>query len=129
MARLTRQRWLFTLLVLVILSLMGIAACSPHPLPVLSPVEGPVPLPNQDIQLLCTDPPAFYRYDLSTGTWSQEVSPERLHALLNPLPTEKGMILAGKPVVIAETQSQTILWRDGQAFLVFDTVPFRMTTH
>jgi len=30
------------------------------------------------------------------------------------------MILGAKPVVIAHTKSQTILWRHGQAFLVFD---------
>jgi hypothetical protein len=112
MAELRRQRWLVTLLVLVILSPIGIAACSRNPLP--------VPLPNQDIQLLCTDPPAFYHYDLSTGSWSEEHSLERLLDLLNPLPTEKGMVLGGKPIVIAETPSQTILWRDGEAFLVFD---------
>ncbi len=112
MAKLRRQRWLVTLLVLVILSPLGMAACSRNTLP--------IPSPNQDIQLLCTDPPAFYHYDLSTGNWSEEHSLERLLDLLNPLPTEKGMVLGGKPIVIAETPSQTILWRDGEAFLVFD---------
>ena len=112
MARLRRQRWLVTLLVLVILSPIGIAACSRNSLP--------VPLPNQDIQLLCTDPPAVYRYNLSSSRWSEERSFERLRPILNPLPTEKGMIFGGKPAVIAETQSQTLLWFDGEAFLVFD---------
>jgi len=52
--------------------------------------------------------------------WSEEHSFERVFPLLNMLPTEHGVIPQGKPVVIAETQSKTILWHDGEAFSVFD---------
>ena len=110
MAGLRRQPWLLVLPFLLILNLIGIVACG----------QRPIPLPNQDIQLVCTDPPAFCRYDLATGMSSEDGSFERVFPLLNILPTEHGAIPQGKPVVIGETQSKTILWHEGEAFSEFD---------
>lgn len=81
---------------------------------------GQIPFPSQDIQLVCTDPPAIQRYDLAAGEWSEERSFERLRALANPRPIEGGLGLGGKPLVVAETRAQTLLWFEGDTFLVFD---------
>lgn len=83
----------------------------------------PVPLPQQDLQLLCSrdekvaDPVALYRYQSQTETWIEE---NEGPVLISPLPDDSGLLLQDAPFFNGEeSQAHIYLWRDGAKSLVF----------
>lgn len=84
----------------------------------LSQSTPPIPLPDQDLQFICTQEgtmgggeTALYRYRLAAEAWQQELS-ESSFGLMFPLPQDQGVILQS----IAQGEgdvSETRLWQDG----------------
>ena len=82
----------------------------------LAETPPPLPLPDQDIQLLCNGGSgrhaAIWRYDLATGVYTQE-SEKRPFLFMNPLPNDSGVILQERETPADRTS--LILWQNKHA--------------
>ncbi len=87
---------------------------------VLSMAEQPIPLPAQDLQLICmnefsqamdTQQSQLFRYELGSETWVDELASLGM-AFFNPLPNDNGVILQ----LIQPSEEQywaTLWWHNG----------------
>lgn len=88
----------------------------------LASAEQPIPLPAQDLQIICTDNLDFsmdlqesqlFRYELGSETWQEEYTSLGM-AFFNPLPRDNGVILQ----LVQATEDQyweTLWWHNGEA--------------
>lgn len=83
-------------------------------------IPAPLPLPEQDIQLLCDnengDDATLLRYDPAADVWTAELS-NRSFVFMNPLPDDNGLLLQEHQD--QPEQSRILLWRNGLEADVF----------
>ena len=97
--------------------------------PKMAFADPPIPLPDQDIQILCTSfPPAqLIRYNPVTQTWVDELAARedfrfmRESLTLFADPNDKGVFLYGRQAVESLPRWRTYYWWQGQETLVFDS--------
>lgn len=82
----------------------------------------PLPLPDQDVQLLCAADSAatLYRWNLVTGAVTPELTHTAFTASLNGLPNDDGVILRQEPILAGAPRSRTTLWQGGAEYLVYN---------
>ena len=81
----------------------------------VEPAPLSIPLPKQDIQMLCRSSlsrsiATLYRYDMASATWTAELA-NRPFLFMAPLPQDEGVLLQereGRP-----DRSRLLLWQDG----------------
>ncbi|MCA9995309.1 MAG: hypothetical protein KDE56_06175 [Anaerolineales bacterium] len=81
----------------------------------VSPSPTQSALPNQQIQLMCSDgvgrPANLVRYDPATDQWRTELT-DRGFLFMSPLPDDNGVLLQERQT--QRSQSWGIVWRDGR---------------
>jgi hypothetical protein len=96
------------------------------------PGPPPIPFPVQDIALYCSEGSkqggSLFRYSLSTGTWSPELSSRSLFSM-TPLPNGDGIILQERYRSAGRIASHLILWQDKQERTLFDDPSRFAQTH
>lgn len=88
------------------------------------PAPPPVPLPDQDIQIICDtrQETTLYRFDLSAATLLKEFVRARRNNFISvlTLPQGKGYLMHERALVLGQTESRLVLWQDGRETVVFD---------
>lgn len=83
----------------------------------------PVPLPQQDLQVLCfpADGRALrlFRYDIQSDLWSAELATDAFRYLM-PGPNQHGVILQAFTRGAEATRLRLSWWRDGREQLLYD---------
>lgn len=96
--------------------------------PDYTPAEPPIPLPEQDVLLLCTldDQAHLWRYDPAADTWidaqaaAGRLQPFRNTTALWPLPGDEGVLLQTERRVDGAPRTHLIAWQNGEERLLLD---------
>lgn len=83
----------------------------------------PIPLPQQDVQILCfsqnTNRQSLFSYDVLNDHWTAELS-DRSFRYLSPKADDRGLVLIERLREVGPNRLRVILWQDGQDSLLFD---------
>lgn len=96
--------------------------------PGYTPPPPPIPLPQQDVLLLCTldDRARLWRYDPDADAWTDahaaagRLQPFRQPTALRPLPDDDGVLLQTRRWVDGAPRTHLIAWQNGKERLLLD---------